>query len=83
MTVKQEIHEMDQQYEENLYTTSLEINEDNHCLSRRKQMALSPLSEDEIDQLLKGHVPAQVNTDLQCAHGQEGDGETSSFSEKE
>ena len=27
---------------------------------------------------MKGHVIAQVNIDLQCAHGQEGAGETSS-----
>ena len=52
-----EIHEMDQQHEENLYTPSLENIEDNHCLSKRKQRVLSPLSEDEIDQLLHGHVP--------------------------
>ena len=74
---------MDQQYEQNLYTPSLEINEDNHCLRKRKQKVLSPLSEDEIDQLLNSHVPAQVNVDLQCAHGQEGDGGTSSSSEKD
>jgi len=80
---QQELHEMDQQYEENLYTPSIEINEDNHCLSKRKQKVLSPLSEEEIDQLLNAHVLAQVNTDLQCAHGQEGDGETSSSSEKD
>lgn len=46
---QQELHEMDQLYEENLYTPSLEINEDNHSLSKRKQKLLSPLSEDEID----------------------------------
>jgi len=71
------------QYEENLYTPSLEINEDNQCLSRRKQKILSPLSEGEIDQLLNGHVPAQVNADMQCAHGQEGDGGTFYSSEKD
>ncbi|MCP5978889.1 hypothetical protein NL364_30810, partial [Klebsiella pneumoniae] len=73
---------MDQQYEENLYIPPLEINEDNHCLSKRKQKVLSPLSEDEIDQLLNCHVPAQVNIDLQCTHGQEGDGGTFSSSER-
>ena len=56
------------------------LHEDNHCLSKRKQKSLSPLSEDEIDQLLKGHVTAQAKADLQCAHGQESVGETySSF----
>ena len=30
--------------------------EDNYCFSERKQKVLSPLSKDEIDQLLKGHV---------------------------
>jgi len=41
------------------------------------------LSEDEIDQLLNNHAPAQVNTDLQCAPGQEGDGGNFSSFEKE
>ena len=41
------------------------------------------MSEDEIDQLLNSHVPAQVNTDLQCAPGQEGDGGNFSSSEKD
>jgi len=80
---QQELHEMDQQYEENLYTPSIEINEDNHCLSKRKQKVLSPLSEDEIDQLLHSHVPAQAKVDLQCTHGQESVGETSSSFEKD
>ena len=54
--------------------------EDNYHLSKRKQKALSPLSEDEIDQLLKCHVTAQAKADLQCTHGQESVGETfSSF----
>ena len=52
--------------------------EDNYCLNKRKQKVLSLLSEDEIDQLLKGHVTAQANAGLQCAHGQEGVGEASS-----
>ena len=78
-----ELHEMDQQYEENLYTPSLENIEDNHCLSKRKQTVLSPLSEDEIDQLLHGHVPTQAKADLQCTHGQESVGETSSSFEKD
>lgn len=42
---------------------------DNYCLSKRKQKALSPLSEDEIDQLLKGPVTAQAKVYLQCTHG--------------
>lgn len=57
--------------------------EDNTCLRKRKQKVLSPLSEDEIDQLLKGHVTTQVNADLQFAHGQEGDGGTSSSFEND
>lgn len=76
-----ELHEMNKLYEENLYTASLEINEENHYLSKRKQKVLSPLSENEIDQLLNGQVTTQVNANLQCAHGQEGDGRTSSSSE--
>ena len=51
---QRELREIDQQYEENLYTPSLEINEYNHCLSKRKQKVLSPLSENETDQLLNG-----------------------------
>jgi len=58
---QQELHEMDQLYEQNLYTPSLEINEENHCLSKRKRKVLSPLSENEINQLLNGQVTAQVN----------------------
>lgn len=61
---QQELHEMDQQFEENLYTPPLGINEDNHCLRKRKQKGSSPVSEYEIDQLLHGHVTAQVNVDL-------------------
>jgi len=80
---QQELYEMDQQYEENLYTPPLEINEDNHCLSKREQKLLSPLFEDEIDQLLHDHVTVQVGIDLQYAHGQEGDGGTYSFAEKD
>ena len=79
---QQELHEMDQQYEGTLYTPSLEINEDNRYLSKRKQKVLSPLSEDEIDQLLHGYVPAQAKADLQCTHGQESVGETSSSFKK-
>ena len=56
--------------------------EDNYCLSSRKQKALSPLSEEEIDQLLKGLVTAQATADLQCIHSQESVEETSS-SDKE
>jgi len=41
------------------------------------------LSEDEIDQLLKGHVTAQAKADLQCPHGQESVGETSSSFEND
>ena len=56
------------------------FHEDNHCLSKRKQEVLSRLFEDEIDQLLKGHVTAQAKADLQCPHRQESVGETfSSF----
>ena len=47
------------------------FHEYNHCLSKRKQKSLSPLSEGEIDQLLKGHVTAQAKENLQYAHGQE------------
>jgi len=57
--------------------------EDKTCLSKRKQKVLSPLSEDEIDQLLKGHVIAQAKANRQCAHGQEGDGGTSSSFEND
>jgi len=57
--------------------------EDKTCLSKRKQKVISPLSEDEIDQLLKGHVTAQAKANPQCAHGQEGDGETSSSVEND
>ena len=57
--------------------------EDNYCLSRRKQKALSPLSEEEIDQLLKCLVTAQATTDLQCTHSQESVGKTSSSIEKD
>ena len=57
--------------------------EDNYCLSRRKQKPLSPLSEEEIDQLLKGLVIAQATTDLQCTHSQESVGETFSSFEKD
>ena len=57
--------------------------EDNYCLSRIKQKALSPLSEEEIDQLLKGHATAQTTTDLQCTHSQESVGETSSSFEND
>lgn len=79
---QQKLHEIDQLYKENFYTPSLEINEESHYLSRRQQKVLSPRSEDEIDKLLHGHAIAQVNTDMQCAHGQEGDGGTSSSAEK-
>jgi len=57
--------------------------EDNNCLSKRKQNVLSPVSEDEIDLLLKGQVAAQTNAGLQCAHGQEVVGETSSSFEND
>ena len=54
--------------------------EENNHLNKIKQKLVSPLSEDEIDQLLKGQVTAQNNVGQQCAHGQEGVGETfSSF----
>ena len=59
------------------------FHEDNHYLSKIKQKVLSPLSEDEIDQLLKGHVTAQAKADLQCPHGQESVGETSSSLEND
>jgi len=52
--------------------------EDSNCLSKTKQKVLSPMSEDEIDQLLRSHVTAQAKADLQCTHGQESFGETSS-----
>ena len=57
--------------------------EDNNCLSKRKQKVLSPLFEDKIDQLLKSHVTAQANVGLQCSHGQEGVSEASSTFENE
>ena len=57
--------------------------EDNYYLSKRKQKAFSSLSEDEIDQLLKGHVIAQAKADLQCTHGQESAGEISSSFEND
>lgn len=56
---------------------------DNYCLSKRKQKALSPLSEEEIDQLLKGHVTAQATADLLCTHSQESVGKISSSVEKD
>jgi hypothetical protein len=43
----------------------------------------SPLSEDEIDQLLKNHVTAQVKAGLQCSHSQECVSEISSIIENE
>jgi len=56
------------------------INDSLSALSRRKQKPLSPLSEEEIDQLLKGQATAQATIDLQCTHGQESVGESfSSF----
>ena len=57
--------------------------EDNYCSSRRKQKALSPLSEEEIDQLLKGHATTQAKANRQCAHGHESVGETSSSFEND
>ena len=39
--------------------------------------------EDEIGQLLHGYLPAQAKVDLQCTHGQESVGETSSSFEKD
>ena len=57
--------------------------EDNYCSSRRKQKALSPLSEEEIYQLLKGLVTTQAKADLQCTHGHESVGETSSSFEND
>ena len=48
LTVNRNYKKWIRKYEEYLYTPSLEINEDNHCLSERKQKVLSPLSEDEI-----------------------------------
>ena len=55
-----------------------EFQEAKTCLSKRKPKILSPLFEEEIDQLLKGLVTAQATTDLQCTHSQESVGETSS-----
>jgi len=52
--------------------------EDKNHLSKTKHKVLSPLSEDEIDRLLKGQVTAKANASLQCAHGQESVGEISS-----
>jgi len=57
--------------------------EDNYYFNKGKQKVLSPLSEDEIDQLLKSHVTAQANASLQCSHSQEGVSETSSSFENE
>jgi hypothetical protein len=48
------------------------------------QTQFSPMSEDEIDQLLKIHVTAQANADLhplQCSHSQECVSEISSIIE--
>jgi len=51
--------------------------EDNYCFSKRKQKVLSPLSEDETDQLMK-------DAGLQCSHRQEGVSEAySTFENKE
>ena len=44
---------------------------------------VSPLCEDEIDQLLKSHVTAQANAALQSSHSQECVNETSSIIENE
>ena len=57
--------------------------EDKACLSKGKQKVLSPLSEDEIDQLLKGHATTQAKANRQCAHGHESVGETSSSFEND
>jgi len=57
--------------------------EDNYCLNKRKQKELSPLSEEEIDQLLKGQVTAQARANLKCTLGQENVGKTSSSFEKD
>ena len=62
---------------------SLGVKEDNNCFSKRKQKLLPTLSEDEIDQLLKGHVTAQANVGLQCSHRREGVSEVSSTFENE
>jgi len=93
---QKESHEMNQQSDENLYTPLLEINEDiqhpyqtlggkvdNYYFSKRKQKVLSPLSEYEIDQLLKSHVTTQANAGLPCSHSQEGVSETFSTFENE
>ena len=73
----------DQDCHSNFSCFEMLFQEDNTCLSKRKQKVLSPLSEDEIDQLLKGHAIAQAKADRQCAHGQEGDGGTSSSFEND
>ena len=57
--------------------------EDKTCLSKGKQKVLSPLSEEEIDQLLKGHATTQAKANRQCAHGHESVGETSSSVEED
>ena len=57
--------------------------EDKTCLSKGKHKALSPLSEEEIDQLLKGHAITQAKANQQCAHGHASVGETSSSFEND
>ena len=57
--------------------------EDNNCLRKRKEKVLSPLSEDEIDQLFKGQVTTQANASLQCSNHQEGVSEASSTFEND
>lgn len=57
--------------------------EDNNHSRKTKQRVLFPLSEDEIDQILKGHVTAQADVGLQCAHGREGVSQASSTFEND
>ena len=89
-------HEINQQSDENLYAPFLDIKEyiqhpceylggkeDNYSFIQRKQRVLPPLTEDEIDQLLKIHVTNQDNVVLQCSHSQECVSKTSSIIENE
>ena len=57
--------------------------EANYCVMKIKQKVLSPLSEDEIDQLLKSHITVQAKEGLHFSHSQESVSKTSPTFENE
>ena len=62
----------------------LDLENENHQANVNSyKTQVSPLSEDEIDQLLKSHVTTQANAGWQCSHSQECVSETSSIIENE